>query len=344
MRGRKTLTDVTLLHLVQTVSTSALLFVAAACASAQSAKIDSGNEPDLDRLVRSSRTEERGQWFPAAEKLGQAAEADNQARDEIWARARVNSLGMKFIEVKAGSFTMGPALHRVGLMREAQRVKISKPYFISATEVTNAQFQKLFPDFQPDATYSPDPDSPAVNVEWSRAEQFCKQLSARERATYRLPTEAEWEYACRAGSTTRFYFGDDVARLPEYGWCDESLGRASRVAMLKPNAWGIYDMHGNVFEWASEWLASSDEAAPAVERNGEGQLGQQSVQGGLLRSGPWASRNPGACTSTAWYPRPLFDRKPFDPNPVRMPQLMGLRVVRELSVTGQSQRNHPEPD
>lgn len=343
MHNSQTLAIFTLARFVRTILICMLLFVPAACVSSRSIQTSPNEKTDLKRLVQLSHAEERGQWYPAAEKLGQAADADDDARDAIWARSRVNSLGMKFVEVKAGTFIMGPALHHIGLMRAAQRVKLSKPYFISATEVTNAQFQKLFPDFQPDDTYSPDPDSPAVNVSWSRAEQFCKQLSAKERATYRLPTEAEWEYACRAGSTSRFCFGDDVARLPEYGWCDEALGRASPVAMLKPNAWGIYDMHGNVFEWASEWLSSSDDVASAAEGTVEDPRGPQGFRGRLLRSGPWASRNPGACTSTAWYPRPLFDRNPFDPNPVRMPQLMGFRVVRELGVAWQSPRIHPQP-
>ena len=329
MHNSQTLTIITLARCVRTVLSCTLLFVAAACASSRSVRTSPGEETDLNRLVQLSHVDERDQWLPAVEKLGQSAEADGDARTDIWARARVNTLGMKFVEIKHGTFVMGPDTHRVFNIQAAHRVKISKPYFISVTEVTNAQFQLLFPDFHPDKTYSPDSDSPAVNVSWDQADQFCKLLSEKEDTAYRLPTEAEWEYACRAGSTSRFCFGNDVARLPEYGWCDESAGRASAVAMLKQNEWGIYDMHGNVFEWVSDRFSNSYYATCAAEGVVEDPQGPQAARGHVLRSGPWASRNPLACTSTARFPRPFFDRKPFDPNPVRMPQLIGFRVVRE---------------
>ena len=230
MHNSQTLTIITLARCVRTVLSCTLLFVAAACASSRSVQTGPGEETDLNRLVQLSHVDERDQWLPAVEKLGQSAEADGDARTDIWARARVNTLRMKFVEVKPGTFVMGPDTHRVFNIQAAHRVKISKPYFISVTEVTNAQFQLLFPDFHPDKTYSPDSDSPAVNVSWDQADQFCKLLSEKEDTAYRLPTEAEWEYACRAGSTRRFCFGDGLAQLPEYAWCDESVGRASDVA------------------------------------------------------------------------------------------------------------------
>ncbi|MEE8078364.1 MAG: formylglycine-generating enzyme family protein [Pseudomonadales bacterium] len=329
MHNSQSLTIFTLARCVRTVLICALLFVAAACASSRSVQTSPGEEADLNRLVQLSHTDERDQWFPAVEKLGQAAEADDQARGEIWAWARVNTLGMKFFQVKPGTFIMGPDTHRIFNVQAAHRVKLSKSYFISVTEVTNAQFQQLLPDFQPDETYSPDADSPAVNVSWNQADQFCKLLSEKEGTVYRLPTEAEWEYACRAGSTSRFCFGDNVAKLPEYGWCDESRGRASGVAMLKPNEWGIYDAHGNVFEWVSDRFSNSYYAACAAEGIVEDPQGPRSVWSHVLRSGPRASGNPAACTSTARFPRPFLDRVPFDRDPVRMSQLIGFRVVRE---------------
>jgi len=99
-------------------------------------------------------------------------------------------------------------------------------------------------------------------VSWEDAVEFCRKLSElpAERAAgfaYRLPTEAEWEYACRAGTTTAYSFGDDSAELGEYAWyAENSGGRTQPVGQKKPNPWGLYDMHGNVWEWCQDWHAA----------------------------------------------------------------------------------------
>jgi formylglycine-generating enzyme required for sulfatase activity len=125
-----------------------------------------------------------------------------------------------------------------------------------------------------------DPNRPVENVSWEDVQEFLRRLNAKEGGTqYRLPTEAEWEYAARAGSTTAYSFGDNSDRLGEYAWYAENSGGTTHpVGQRKPNAWGLYDMHGNVWEWVQDWYgnypaeAATDPQGPASgsERVGRG--------------------------------------------------------------------------
>jgi formylglycine-generating enzyme required for sulfatase activity len=186
----------------------------------------------------------------------------------------VNTLGMTLVPIPAGQFQMGSADADVwGRRRERprHRVTISRAFFLGATEVTQRQWHELMSTspWKGNSKTQRADDHPATFVSWDDAVRFCHKLSIREGTRYRLPTEAEWEYACRAGTTTAFSFGHADLNLAEYGWFHlNSLLRVQPVAQRIPNPWGLYDMHGNVWEWCSDRYADGYRDRPVSDPRG----------------------------------------------------------------------------
>ena len=175
-----------------------------------------------------------------------------------------NSIGMKLVLIPKGTFMMGSPESEQGRNENENQheVTISKDYYLGVYEVTQAQYEKVMGKnpsyFQGAKVGNENADLPVENVSWDDTVEFCKRLSdlpeeKKAGRLYRLPTEAEWEYACRAGSKTAYSFDDEEGLLPEYGWFKRnSSDRTHTVGLLEPNAWGLYDMHGNVWECCSD--------------------------------------------------------------------------------------------
>ncbi|HEY5868890.1 MAG TPA: SUMF1/EgtB/PvdO family nonheme iron enzyme [Candidatus Tectomicrobia bacterium] len=163
-----------------------------------------------------------------------------------------NSLGMELVRIHPGEFMMG-AEKGDSDEKPVRKVTISKPFYLGKYEVTQAQWQDVM-GTNP-SHFKGDPNRPVERVSWKMVQEFISKLNAREgHSRYRLPTEAEWEYAARAGSTTKYSFGDDDAQLEQYAWYNKNdKGTTHPVGQLQPNAWGLYDMHGNVWEWVHDW-------------------------------------------------------------------------------------------
>ncbi|TGO02350.1 hypothetical protein PN36_26430 [Candidatus Thiomargarita nelsonii] len=200
--------------------------------------------------TRPSRTRERPSRHSHAER------GNEEAPDIV-----TNSIGMKFKLIKAGKFQMG-SKNGYDWEKPVHWVKITKDFYMGIYQVTVGQYKKYVDEkggyFDPD--YNKQGDNAAVTaVSWEDAQGFISWLNEKEGGShYRLPTEAQWEYSARAGTTTEYSFGDDSSLLGDYAWYwDNREGTyAHIVGQKKPNPWGLYDMHGNVYEWVADIYSS----------------------------------------------------------------------------------------
>jgi formylglycine-generating enzyme required for sulfatase activity len=169
-----------------------------------------------------------------------------------------NSIGMKFVRIRPGSFMMGSAEGGDFDEKPAHKVNITRPFYMAVTEVTNAQYERFDPSHKSmrgKYDLSKDSNQAVIYVSWNEAARFCRWLSEKENLSYRLPTEAEWEYACRAGTTTKYYTGDELPEIYHKHQDREAFPKFVDLMVGKTpaNLWGLYDMHGNVEEWCYDW-------------------------------------------------------------------------------------------
>ena len=252
--------------------------------------------------------------------IGQSGRSEDADDEEISGPSVTNSIGMKLAWIPAGEFMMGSGDEpRVGNETE-HRVRITKPFHMGVHEVTQGEWEAIMettPWTNRNGVKQGD-RYPAVGVSWEDASDFCRILTVRERKSgrlkatesYRLPTEAEWEYACRAGSTTRYHFGDKDVPLGEYAWYfanakDVGEEYAHEVGRKRANAWGLFDMHGNVWEWCSDRFEYYRHT-PATDPQGPSWTWSRFR---VMRGGSWDRRSY-CCRSTyrlqAWGPGGTF--------------------------------------
>ena len=220
----------------------------------------------------------------------------------------VNSIGMRFVPISTGTFTMGEG-------KTAQKVTLTQSFHLGQHEVTQEQYEKVMG--KNPSKFKGKQKNPVEQVRWDEAVEFCRKLSelpAEKKAghVYRLPTEAEWEYACRAGTKTKYSFGDSESELGDYAWYVKNSGRTTHaVGGKKPNTWGLYDMHGNVWEWCQDWY--DDYPSGSVTDP----TGAASGSGRVVRGGSW--------NGLAWHCRSAY-RSGLSPS-LRLNSL-GFRVLR----------------
>ncbi len=215
-----------------------------------------------------------------------------------------NSIGMTFNYIEPGRFLMGSD-NGDRNEKPAHEVIITKGFYMQTTEVTRGQWYSIdrtcpwhynretfyvFPD------YIDGDKLPAMVISWNDAQDYISMLNLNDRSmNYRLPTEAEWEYACRAGSTTAYSFGDDAGDLGKYAWYNKNTHHAGEgyvhaVAQKKPNAWGLYDMHGNAYEWCQDWVGSFS-WFPVTDPTGPSSGQSRVIKGGNIDFSGWNCRS-----------------------------------------------------
>jgi formylglycine-generating enzyme required for sulfatase activity len=223
---------------------------------------------DLPALDRAAWPKPPRPWTNRAERVEAATPQGLQDRSFHY---HINTIGMPLVRIEPGNFLMGLSPRLMRQLRFQQQtghpVTLTKPFYLGAFEVTNRQYEqsdashaKRRPPYQRGPSGD---DHPVQPVTWQEAQRFCRWLSQREGRLYRLPTEAEWEYACKAGTSTRLYWGDafwDRNKANTFGlktvretWSEDGYRFTAPVGCYPPNPWGLYDMVGNAREWVQDW-------------------------------------------------------------------------------------------
>lgn len=208
-----------------------------------------------------------------------------------------NGTTLTFVEIPAGRFVMGSPDGEAGRAADEEPrrdVTISRPFWLGKYELTQAQWRAVmgnnpstFQDFAASHAH------PVEGVSWKDAQEFLAKLNSRGVGQFRLPTEAEWEYAARAGQPTRFPWGDDpnYRELPEYAWFhSRAEGRSHPVGRKRANPWGLHDMNGGVWEWCQDWFGSYP-TGPAVDPTGPADGKDRCIRGGSWFNEPEALRS-----------------------------------------------------
>jgi formylglycine-generating enzyme required for sulfatase activity len=214
-----------------------------------------------------------------------------------------NSIGMKFVWIPPGNFMMGsPVKEEKRDANEVQhKVTLTKGFYMSVYTVTQEEWQAVMGNNP--SQFKDEKNLPVEKVSWDDCQEFSKKLREKEKKPYRLPTEAEWEYACRAGTTTPFHFGESIStdQANYNGTITYGTGKIGKyrektiaVGSFPANAWGLHDMHGNVFQWCQDWLGDYPQKDLVDPQ------GPESGKVRVLRGGTWIY-SPGSCRSACRY-------------------------------------------
>ncbi len=233
---------------------------------------------------RKRREEERTQ------RVTQTASPALVSIPALYQKTITNSIGMEFVLIPAGEFDMSKSNESGRSEGPVHRVIISNGFYMGKFEVTQKQWRDMM---ETNPSKFKGDNRPVEQVSWTDAQEFIKKLNENEGTNkYRLPSEAEWEYAARAGTKTRYSFGDDESMFGDYAWYySNSGGKTHEVGQKKPNPWGLYDMHGNVWEWVQDTWHGNYNGAPT-----DGSAWEKDGSDRVARGGSWRG-NARSCRS-----------------------------------------------
>lgn len=239
-----------------------------------------------------------------------------------------NQLGMKLVLIPPGEFQMGSLASHNEEELPRHRVRITRPFYLGKYEVTQGEYERVMAENR--STFAPNGlgkdrvagantnQHPAEMVSWFKAREFCKRLGQQEGAAYRLPTEAEWEYACRAGSDGDFGSPATEENMATFAWCSANADEKTHsVGTRLPSQFGLHDMQGNVAEWCSDWFGPKYYLASPIDDPTGPETGAERV----VRGGDWFVGAAGLRSAL---------RNGY--TPTSEGGVTGFRVVRELAV------------
>ena len=216
-----------------------------------------------------------------AVEQSEPAIATAQVQDNTFA----NSIGMEFVLIQAGQFSHSwVSKNDLGEMVQHQRmVTISKPFYLGKYEVTQEQWEAVMGSGS-NPSNNKGRTNPVEQVSWDDVQKFIQKLNEKDGdKKYRLPTEAEWEYAARAGGETEWFFGSDRGQLSQYAWFEgNSQGTTHPVGEKKPNPWGLHDVYGNVWEWVQDYWREEFQIETVTDPTGPSSGSSRVIRGGSL--------------------------------------------------------------
>ena len=236
-----------------------------------------------------------------------------------------NGVSLDMVLIPAGKFMMGSRMQELERQQNENKhlATISKPFFLSKFEVSQDQWQMVMGN---NPSFLKNPKYPCSNVSWEDCQEFIKKLNANTKGGYRLPTEAEWEFACKSGTDTDYYFGETLI-MSDANYLTNTVGTLKPVGSYKPNAFGLYDMHGNVAEFCNDWLADYSNQ-PAIDPQGPSSGLNRVIRGGSFNYPMYNVR------SSRRYPvLPIY--KNYD---------IGFRLARTVDVKAAIAPTIPKPD
>ena len=282
-----------------TIRGSDLGFRLARTADIKAGAVPTVNKPDPTAVIPATGNLLVAPFIEAKAKEAQKEVAKSLKREVEEKEDLGKDVKLEMVLVPAGKFKMGSPESEKGRIKAEtlHEVTLTKPFYMGKYEVTQEQWEAVMGK---NASIRKGAKLPVTNVSWEDCQDFIKKLNAKTNGGYRLPTEAEWEYACRAGTITAYSFGDKIT-LKDANYDDSKIGKPIVTGSYKPNAFGLYDMHGNVYEWCEDWYEDYP-AGAVIDPKGPG-TGESRV---VLRGGSFFHNVSTARSSNRFFYTPTF--------------------------------------